>query len=102
VREGGREEASEPEGVHLVKARGSIFAARFGTAALLAGSCVAAAAATVALVGTEIWCGSWEIGFPETTGAVSVVTGSLAFQDGQFVSSRSTFRGTSLSSTACS
>jgi hypothetical protein len=53
VREGGRVGASEPEGFSLVKARRSICAARFGTAALLAGSCVAAAAATVALVGVQ-------------------------------------------------
>jgi hypothetical protein len=38
------------------------------------------------VTGTEIWCGSWDIAFPETTGVVSGITGSLAFADGSYAS----------------
>jgi hypothetical protein len=37
------------------------------------------------VTGTEIWCGSWQISFPKAT-SVSGVSGSLAFQAGQFAS----------------
>jgi hypothetical protein len=38
------------------------------------------------VTGTEIWCGSWDISFPDVSGVVSGVSGSLAFQNGAFAS----------------
>jgi hypothetical protein len=45
------------------------------------------------VTGTEIWCGSWDISFPGTQGAVSGVSGSLAFQNGSFASGSVTVNG---------
>jgi hypothetical protein len=43
--------------------------------------------------GTEIWCGSWDISFPDVQGAVSGVSGALAFQGGSFYSGSVTVDG---------
>lgn len=45
------------------------------------------------VTGTEIWCGSWDISFPAVQGAVSGVSGSLAFQNGSFDSGSVTVSG---------
>ncbi len=37
------------------------------------------------VTGTEIWCGTWQVDLPQTT-TINGVSGSLAFQDGQFAS----------------
>jgi hypothetical protein len=38
------------------------------------------------VVGTEIWCGSWDISLPQASTVVSGITGSLVFVDGSFAS----------------
>jgi hypothetical protein len=45
------------------------------------------------VTGTEIWCGSWDISFPGVQGAVSGVSGALAFQNGSFASGSVTVKG---------
>jgi hypothetical protein len=45
------------------------------------------------VTGTEIWCGSWDISFPDAQGAVSGVSGALAFQNGAFASGSVTVSG---------
>ena len=45
------------------------------------------------VTGTEIWCGAWDISFPDVSGTVSGVSGSLAFQNGSFASGSVTVNG---------
>jgi hypothetical protein len=46
------------------------------------------------VTGTEIWCGAWDISFPDVSGPViGEVSGSLAFQNGSFASGSVTVNG---------